>query len=95
MAGSERERDVSAEGDETGGRGLGRFAAGLIFGVVLGAGLALLLAPERGDRTRRRLRRRLERLREDTADEHRPGAIPSGASSSGVANRSRAAAGLL
>ena len=58
MAGSERERDVSAEGDETGGRGLGRFAAGLICGVVLGAGLALLLAPERGVRTRRRLRRR-------------------------------------
>ena len=54
--------------DEAPGRGFGRFAAGLVCGVVLGAGFALLFAPERGDRTRRHLRRRLERLREDTAD---------------------------
>ena len=67
MTGSEPERDEMSD-EEPGRRGLGRFAAGLACGVVLGAGLALLFAPERGDHTRRRLRRRLERLREDTAD---------------------------
>jgi gas vesicle protein len=36
--------------------------------VALGAGLALLFAPQAGDRTRRRVRRRLERIREGTAD---------------------------
>jgi len=45
-------------------RGLSGFAAGVLFGAVLGAGLALLLAPQRRDSTRRRLRKRLARLRE-------------------------------
>lgn len=45
------------------------FAAGLVVGVVLGAGIALLFAPERGSRTRSQLSRRLRRLREDAADE--------------------------
>jgi gas vesicle protein len=39
------------------------FAAGLLIGVVFGAGIALLLAPERGSRTRRELKRRLRRRR--------------------------------
>ena len=47
------------------GPGPGGFAAGLVFGAILGAGLALLFAPERGQTTRRGLRRRLARLRED------------------------------
>jgi gas vesicle protein len=63
----ERERAVDLE-EEPGGRAFGRFAAGLLCGVVLGAGLALLFAPQGGDRTRRDLRRRFERLRESTAD---------------------------
>lgn len=50
------------------GRGLGGFAAGVLFGAVLGAGIALLFAPERGDKTRRRLRRRLERLQNETSE---------------------------
>jgi len=55
--------------DETdASRGIGAFAAGVVFGVFLGAGIALMFAPERGDKTRRRLRRRLQRLREDTAE---------------------------
>jgi gas vesicle protein len=37
-------------------------------GVFLGAGLALLLAPDRGENTRRRLRRRMEMLREGARD---------------------------
>jgi gas vesicle protein len=67
MAVSEPEGELVAN-DVPDSHGLGRFAAGLICGVVLGAGLALLFAPQRGDHTRRRLRRRLERLRENTAD---------------------------
>jgi gas vesicle protein len=44
------------------------FAAGLVVGALLGASIALLFAPERGDRTRRAVRRRLERLREEAAE---------------------------
>jgi uncharacterized membrane protein YccC len=50
------------------GRGIGGFAAGVVFGALLGAGIALMFAPERGDKTRRRLRHRLEQLREDAAE---------------------------
>jgi hypothetical protein len=60
--------DEMAEGGDESGRGLGGFAAGVVFGALLGAGIALMFAPERGDRTRRRLGRRLARLREDTAE---------------------------
>jgi hypothetical protein len=45
-------------------RGLGGFAAGLLVGAVLGVGLGMLFAPDRGNATRRRLRKRLARLRE-------------------------------
>lgn len=68
MAGTEPDEDVMSDDERPAGRGLRRFAAGLACGVVLGAGFALLFAPERGDRARRRLRRRFDRLREDTAD---------------------------
>jgi gas vesicle protein len=44
--------------------GAGAFAAGVVVGALLGAGLALLFAPESGVRTRRRLRRGAEALRE-------------------------------
>src|SRR5882724_9957465 len=58
---------TSELGDEV-GRGIGGFAAGVVFGALLGAGIALMFAPERGDKTRRRLRRRLQRLREEAAE---------------------------
>lgn len=58
--------DMVDEADAS--RGVGTFAAGVVFGAFLGAGIALMFAPERGDKTRRRLRRRLQRLREETAD---------------------------
>jgi hypothetical protein len=61
-----RVTEMSDEADAS--RGIGGFAAGVVFGVFLGAGVALMFAPERGDKTRRRLRRRLQQLREDTAD---------------------------
>ena len=59
----------ASEAQAGGGQAAGGFAAGLVIGVVLGAGIALLFAPERGSRTRDALRRRLRRLREDAAQE--------------------------
>ena len=53
---------------EGAGRRLGGFAAGVLIGAVLGIGLGMLFAPERGDATRRRLRKRLARLRERAGD---------------------------
>jgi gas vesicle protein len=44
------------------------FAAGVLFGALLGAGFALLFAPDRGDKTRRRLRHRMQSLREDARE---------------------------
>jgi len=44
------------------------FAAGLIVGALLGASIALLFAPDRGDRTRRAVRRKLRELREEAAE---------------------------
>jgi len=57
--------DVSGPGPERGGAG---FVAGILVGAVLGAGLALLLAPDRGEKTRGRLRRRMHSLREDARE---------------------------
>ena len=54
--------------DEAVGLGIGGFAAGVVFGALLGAGIALMFAPERGDKTRRRLRQRLEQLRENASE---------------------------
>jgi gas vesicle protein len=48
--------------------GLDGFAAGLVVGTFVGAGLALLLAPERGSDTRRALRRRMRRVLADAAE---------------------------
>jgi gas vesicle protein len=45
-------------------RGTGNFIVGLAVGALVGAGLALLYAPESGDKTRRRLGRRLRHLRD-------------------------------
>ena len=44
------------------------FVAGVLFGAALGAGLALLLAPGRGEKTRGRLRRRMDSWREDARE---------------------------
>jgi gas vesicle protein len=45
--------------------GTAGFVAGVLFGAFLGAGFALLLAPERGEKIRGRLKRRMRSLRED------------------------------
>jgi gas vesicle protein len=69
MTDDESRLDEMADAGDENGRGLGGFAAGVVFGALLGAGIALMFAPERGDTTRRRLGRRLTRLREDAAEE--------------------------
>ena len=64
-AGKER-----AAGLERGDGEVGIFAAGLVIGGLLGAGLALLLAPQAGEDTRRLVSRRAKRLIEDAKDRY-------------------------
>ena len=45
------------------------FLSGLIIGAAIGAGLALLLAPQSGKRTRRRLVRSVEGLADTATDQ--------------------------
>jgi YtxH-like protein len=49
-------------------RGTAGFVAGVLFGAFLGAALALLFAPDRGDKTRGRFARRLKALKEDARE---------------------------
>lgn len=44
------------------------FVSGLVVGAAIGAGLALLLAPQSGKRTRRQLARSVEGFRDDATD---------------------------
>ena len=44
------------------------FAAGLLLGALVGAGVALLFAPQSGEQTRRLLRRRARKLAADAQD---------------------------
>ena len=44
------------------------FVSGLVLGAVIGAGIALLMAPARGDKTRRRLKKAAARLRSGAGD---------------------------
>lgn len=60
--------DVDLEDRAEGSRAGVGFLAGLVLGALLGAGAALLLAPERGEVTRGRIQRRMRRLRRDAAD---------------------------
>lgn len=52
-------------------RTTGIFLAGLGIGALLGAGMALLYAPESGEITRHRIRRQFRTIRDDAADEWR------------------------
>jgi gas vesicle protein len=56
------------EVSEGGRRRPAGFSAGIILGVVLGATIALLFAPERGQKTRGRLRQRVRSLGEDARE---------------------------
>ncbi len=46
------------------------FAIGLAIGTLVGAGLALLFAPQSGEETRRIIRRRAKRLAADTRERY-------------------------
>ncbi len=65
--GEERDEgfDEESEDGEGGGLQTGSLLTGLIIGAVLGAGAALLLAPQSGARTRRMLRKRGTDFRRD------------------------------
>ncbi len=45
------------------------FVLGFLLGAIVGAGIALLAAPEAGTRTRRRIRRAAGELRESAGDQ--------------------------
>jgi len=47
---------------------VGTLMTGLVLGAVIGAGLALLTAPESGRKTRRRIRKTTGRIRGDAGD---------------------------
>jgi gas vesicle protein len=46
------------------------FAAGLILGALIGAGVALLFAPQSGEDTRRLIRKKAKRLARDTRERY-------------------------
>ncbi len=56
---------VEAEGTS----GIVGFVCGLFLGALIGAGVALLVAPERGDVTRRRIRKRVRDVGEDAREQ--------------------------
>lgn len=47
----------------------GGFLAGLVFGVILGGVLAVLYAPERGDKTRKKLAKQGGRWWDEASDQ--------------------------
>jgi hypothetical protein len=57
------EEDEEDMDSDRGGFGVAGFAVGLALGAVLGASVALLMAPAAGDVTRHRLQRRLRHAR--------------------------------
>ena len=57
--------DLDEEVERHRAPGIGLFAVGLLVGTFLGAGVALLAAPARGEITRRRVKRRFRDLRDD------------------------------
>lgn len=44
------------------------FVSGMLFGILLGAGVALLFAPAQGEKTRGRLRKQMRSLKDDARE---------------------------
>jgi gas vesicle protein len=55
---------------ESGNSGVRTFAAGLLIGALVGAGIALLVAPSSGEETRRMIARRARRLAADARERY-------------------------
>ena len=72
----DRDEDLMEDGDEDdvvettepGRSGTLSFMAGMVLGALVGAGVALLVAPERGSVTRRRLKKLVGRMRHDAQE---------------------------
>ena len=63
------EDEVVETTESRGGRsGTLSFMAGMVLGALVGAGVALLVAPERGSVTRRRLKKLVGRVGQDARD---------------------------
>ena len=67
LARDAREYRMDREG---GNGGVRTFAAGLLIGALVGAGIALLVAPSSGEETRRLIARRARRLAADARDRY-------------------------
>lgn len=65
---TEAELEALAEEEHGAGRVLA-FLGGLVVGALVGAGVALLLAPERGEITRRQVQRRFTDLKEGAREQ--------------------------
>lgn len=63
------ELDEEPAGRAEGGTGMVGFVGGLVLGALIGAGIALLVAPERGRVMRRRLARHMRDAGEEIRDE--------------------------
>lgn len=59
---------VATVDDAEPAHGRAGFVAGIVFGAFLGAGIAMLFAPDRGEKTRGRIRRRMRNLGEDAME---------------------------
>jgi gas vesicle protein len=63
------DEDELLETTESGGRsGTLSFMAGMVLGALVGAGVALLVAPQRGEVTRKRLKKFVTRMRHDAKE---------------------------
>jgi gas vesicle protein len=67
MARDAREDRMDRDG---GNGGIRTFAAGLLIGALIGAGIALLVAPSSGEETRRMISRRARRLAADARERY-------------------------
>ena len=62
----DEDEELGEVGTLAGARG---FAAGLVLGALVGAGLALIIAPQRGEDLRRRVKRGLRDIHEDAREQ--------------------------
>ena len=64
----EEDQELEEAPPQRGRSGTVGFIAGLVLGALVGAGVALLVAPERGAVTRRRLKKMVRNLKDDASE---------------------------